>query len=220
MFIYIFCLLISIFIVFFYRICSLKFKLLSIITPKSSSAPVDLVTWFSTVIVWSSYGLRKRWNFPVLWLSQVFHIVSVIYNRYYHNIIDIIIYTWQFWSPKAFRKQNWNFDKTWLKESLILSCTSFRYIGKYTNRPVLSFSVGLSFLGITLVVLKHSGKYQWWHNYDRIRSNYNWSKSIAKYLKGTEGTCVEIATEMKQCFSLEDILSFNALWNFSEIIVI
>ena len=33
-------------------------------------------------------------------------------------------------------------------------------------------------------------------------------------VKGPEATCVEIATEMKKCFRLKDMLTFNIAWNF------
>ena len=33
-------------------------------------------------------------------------------------------------------------------------------------------------------------------------------------IKGAEATCVEIATEMKKCLRLKDMLNFNVLWNF------
>ena len=33
-------------------------------------------------------------------------------------------------------------------------------------------------------------------------------------VKGPEATCVEIATEMKKCFRLKDMLNFNIAWNF------
>ena len=33
-------------------------------------------------------------------------------------------------------------------------------------------------------------------------------------IKGTEATCVEIATEMKKFFRLKDMLNFNIPWNF------
>ena len=32
--------------------------------------------------------------------------------------------------------------------------------------------------------------------------------------KHAEATCVEIATEMKKCFRLKDMLNFNILWKF------
>ena len=34
------------------------------------------------------------------------------------------------------------------------------------------------------------------------------------HIKGAEATCVEIVTETKKCFRLEDMLDFNVLWNF------
>ena len=64
------------------------------------------------------------------WLSQDFRIVSTIYNR-------------QFWAPKPFRKPHWNFDKNIIKVITHImmhkSFINFRYIGNYTNRPVVSF---------------------------------------------------------------------------------
>ena len=32
--------------------------------------------------------------------------------------------------------------------------------------------------------------------------------------KGAEATCVKIATEMKKCVRLKDMLNLNVLWNF------
>ena len=34
--------------------------------------PLKLITWFSTIIIWSSCGLRKRWNFPALAFRLLF----------------------------------------------------------------------------------------------------------------------------------------------------
>ena len=40
-------------------------------TPKSLTV-LDLIKKILTVIVWSSYGLRKRWNFPALAFGLLF----------------------------------------------------------------------------------------------------------------------------------------------------
>ena len=37
------------------------------------------------------------------------------------------------------------------------------------------------------------------------------SLSIDSEIKSAEATCVEIATEMKKCFKLKDMLNFNIL---------
>ena len=42
------------------------------------------------------------------------------------------------------------------------------------------------------------------------RNNLNaFFEEITVPLKGTEATCVEMTTEMKKCFRLKDMLSFN-----------
>ena len=33
-------------------------------------------------------------------------------------------------------------------------------------------------------------------------------------IKSAEATCVEIASEIKKCFRLKNMLNFNILWNF------
>ena len=38
--------------------------------------------------------------------------------------------------------------------------------------------------------------------------------NTSRNIKGAEATCVEIATEMKKCFTLKDMLNFNIPWNF------
>ena len=37
---------------------------------------------------------------------------------------------------------------------------------------------------------------------------------VTDHLKGVEATCVEIATEMRKCFRLKDMLNFNVLRKF------
>ena len=48
---------------------------------------------------------------------------------------------------------------------------------------------------------------------DSVLKTNTWRSQI-KGLKGAGATCVEIATEMKKCFRLKDMLNFNILWNF------
>ena len=44
-----------------------------------------------------------------------------------------------------------------------------------------------------------------------MRFSNSYLAFVIKLFKGAEATCVEIATEMKICFRLKDMLSFNVL---------
>ena len=43
---------------------------------------------------------------------------------------------------------------------------------------------------------------------------YTLAKIFILNFKEAEATCLEIATEMKQCFRLKDMINLNVLWDF------
>ena len=47
-----------------------------------------------------------------------------------------------------------------------------------------------------------------------FRRNQKQKSNIQQVTKSAEAICVEIATEMKKCFRLKDMLNFNVFWNF------
>ena len=104
-------------------------------------------------------------------------------------------------------------NNVWVNQKRMIMGLLISIMNAYNHAKIVSLSNQKCMIQPTFTNLNYNKYSQKFHCYpfavklDRCVGSCN-------TLKGAEATCVDIATEIKKCFRLKELLNFNILRNF------